>query len=302
MFGFCQKMDTPFEIIRYVLSPCGSESPFVRSYVDLQSTQLATHLRPGGAPGVTPIRWGGLPRHIDFCLDCRSSEHEQIKAGAYNRNSHYGAFTIAPMFSRLSVILLLVPPDLPVEAAILKGVILANELSGPPMENIEIDATSGTNHTVSDSSGRFILEFPHTEEARKDYTEALETYRELARENPKYLLGLATTLNNLRLLDRDENRPEEAEEELEEALQIRRELAQRNRWHLPSLAATLNNLGLLDSDQDRNEEARREYEEALQIRRELAEKNPEAYLPDVAETPNNLGLVESDQNRMEEAR
>ena len=73
MFGFCQKMDTPFEIIRYVLSPCGSESPFVRSYVDLQSTQLTTHLRPGGAPGVTPIRWGGLPRHIDFCLDCRSA-------------------------------------------------------------------------------------------------------------------------------------------------------------------------------------------------------------------------------------
>ena len=46
------KDDTPFEIIRYVLSPCVGESPFVRSYVDLQSAQLATHLRPGGGTGV----------------------------------------------------------------------------------------------------------------------------------------------------------------------------------------------------------------------------------------------------------
>lgn len=64
------------------------------------------------------------------------------------------------MLSRLSIIFLLALADLPVEAATLKGVILANELSGPSMENIEIDAASGTNHTVSDSSGKFTLEFP----------------------------------------------------------------------------------------------------------------------------------------------
>jgi tetratricopeptide (TPR) repeat protein len=64
------------------------------------------------------------------------------------------------MLSRLSLIFLLVLADLPVEAVTLRGVILANELSGPPMENVEVDATSGTNHTVSDSSGKFTLDFP----------------------------------------------------------------------------------------------------------------------------------------------
>ena len=69
------------------------------------------------------------------------------------------------MFSRLSIIFLPVLADLPVNAetlksAILKGVILANELSGSPIENVEVDATSGTNHTTSDSSGKFTLEFP----------------------------------------------------------------------------------------------------------------------------------------------
>src|SRR5580704_3940444 len=69
------------------------------------------------------------------------------------------------MFSRLSIIFLLVLADLPVDAetlksATLKGVILANELSGSPIENVEVDATSGTNHTISDSSGKFTLEFP----------------------------------------------------------------------------------------------------------------------------------------------
>jgi hypothetical protein len=42
----------------------------------------------------------------------------------------------------------------------LKGVILANELSGPPIEDVEVDATSGTLHTESDSAGKFTLDFP----------------------------------------------------------------------------------------------------------------------------------------------
>jgi tetratricopeptide (TPR) repeat protein len=58
------------------------------------------------------------------------------------------------------VALLLTVALVPVEAATLKGVILANELSGRPVENVEVDATSGTNHTESDSSGKFTLEFP----------------------------------------------------------------------------------------------------------------------------------------------
>ena len=48
----------------------------------------------------------------------------------------------------------------------LKGVILANELSGSPIENVEVDAISA-NHTESDVSGKFTLEFPQGESATR---------------------------------------------------------------------------------------------------------------------------------------
>ena len=43
-----------------------------------------------------------------------------------------------------------------------------------------------------------------------------------------YLPDVATTLNNLATLDRDQNRPEAARKGYEEALKIHRELAQKN--------------------------------------------------------------------------
>jgi tetratricopeptide (TPR) repeat protein len=63
------------------------------------------------------------------------------------------------MLYRLLIIVLLALAELPADAATLKGVILANELSGPPMENVGVDAI-GTNRTMSDLSGKFTLEFP----------------------------------------------------------------------------------------------------------------------------------------------
>ena len=139
------------------------------------------------------------------------------------------------------------------------------------------------------------------EEARKEFAEALQTYRELAQKNPEtYLPDVATTLNNLGVLDATRagwRRPQgiqrrcrspRAGAEKPEPIALRSE--------------TLNNLGILDSDQNRMEEARKEFAEALQIRRELAQKNPETYRPDVAMTLNNLGILDRDQGRMEEAR
>jgi hypothetical protein len=64
------------------------------------------------------------------------------------------------MLYRLLIIVLLVLAKMPVDAATLKGVILANELSDSPSENVAVDAISGTNLTVSDLSGKFTLEFP----------------------------------------------------------------------------------------------------------------------------------------------
>ena len=54
----------------------------------------------------------------------------------------------SPMLYRLLIFVLLVLAKLPVDAATLKGVILANELNGPPIENVGVDAISGTNLTI----------------------------------------------------------------------------------------------------------------------------------------------------------
>jgi tetratricopeptide (TPR) repeat protein len=142
------------------------------------------------------------------------------------------------------------------------------------------------------------------EEARKEFAEALQTYRDLAQKNPEtYRRYVATMVNNLGVLDSDQGRMEEARKEFAEALQIRRELAQKNsEIYRPDVAATLNNLGVLDSDQGRMEEARKEFAEALQTYRDLAQKNPETYRPDAARTLNNVGILDRDQSRMEEAR
>jgi hypothetical protein len=63
------------------------------------------------------------------------------------------------MLYRLLIIVLLVLPKMSVGAAILKGVVLANELYGPPLANIQVAASDGTNGDISDSLGRFIFNF-----------------------------------------------------------------------------------------------------------------------------------------------
>jgi tetratricopeptide (TPR) repeat protein len=142
------------------------------------------------------------------------------------------------------------------------------------------------------------------DEARREFAEALQTYRELAQKNPEtYRPGVAGTLNDLGTLDSVQGRMEEARKEYAEALQIRRELAQKNpETYRPDVARSLNNQGVLDRNQGRMEEARKEFAEALQTYRELAQKNRETYRPDVAMTLNNLGNLDRDHGRMEEAR
>jgi tetratricopeptide (TPR) repeat protein len=59
------------------------------------------------------------------------------------------------------------------------------------------------------------------EEARKEYTEALQIRRELAQKNPEtYRPFVAETLNNLGGLDWRQNRMEEARKVYSVALQI----------------------------------------------------------------------------------
>lgn len=63
----------------------------------------------------------------------------------------------------------------------------------------------------------------------KAYDEALKIYRELAQKNPDtYLPDVATTLTNLGVLDRDQNRMDEARKAYDEALGIYQRFAARD--------------------------------------------------------------------------
>src|ERR1700686_3729291 len=65
----------------------------------------------------------------------------------------------ATLWLRLSVFLLL-PISARLDAATVKGVILANEVGGPPVANVQVSAVGGANAVASLSDGTFVLEFP----------------------------------------------------------------------------------------------------------------------------------------------
>ena len=140
-------------------------------------------------------------------------------------------------------------------------------------------------------------------DAEQAHTEALQTYRDLARQNPQaYLPNVATTLNNLGNLYGITSRFLEAEQAYTEALQTYRDLARQNpQAYLPDVAMTLNNLSVLYRGTSRFLEAEQAYTEALQTYRDLARQNPQAYLPNVATTLNNLGNLYEDTSRFLEA-
>ena len=141
--------------------------------------------------------------------------------------------------------------------------------------------------------------------AEKEYKEALDIRRRLAKDNPDaYLPNVATTLNNLAILHSNLNQYPAAEKEYKEALDIRRRLAENNPdAYLPYVANTLNNLAILHNNLSQYPDAEKEYKEALEIRRKLAKDNPDAYLPYVANTLFNLALLMiEDGQRKEEAK
>ena len=137
------------------------------------------------------------------------------------------------------------------------------------------------------------------------YDKAMTAYErclELARRNQDNA-KIATTLNNLAILDQRQGRMDAARIGYEEALKIRRELTQKDSdTYLPDVAKTLNNLANLDRAQSRPEAARKGYEEALKIYRQLAQAISDTYLRCVAATVNNLANLDGDQNRPEAAR
>jgi tetratricopeptide (TPR) repeat protein len=90
----------------------------------------------------------------------RSRETNSVTLQRNLRSTGSHAAVEASLLRGVAIFVLLVVGELPAKAAALKGVVLANELSGPPLENVGVDAISGTNRTASDSSGKFTLQFP----------------------------------------------------------------------------------------------------------------------------------------------
>ena len=135
--------------------------------------------------------------------------------------------------------------------------------------------------------------------AEKEYLEALDIFRKLAKENPDVYLGdVASMLNNLGAMHKDLSQYTTAEKEYQEALNIFRKLAKENPdVYLGNVAMTLNNLGILHSDLNQYADAEKEYQEALEIRKEQAKDNPDVYLVDVASTLNNLAILHYNINQ-----
>ena len=109
--------------------------------------------------------------------------------------------------------------------------------------------------------------------AEKEYNEALEIYRRLARKNPEaFESDVALTLNNLAALHYNTQRLDLAEKEYNEALEIYRRLAQKNPEAFESnVASTLNNLAALHYNTQRFDSAMEELEEALAIYNRMAQ-------------------------------
>jgi len=150
---------------------------------------------------------------------------------------------------------------------------------------------------------KFLYDLKYLQRSYLKYEKALTIYRELAKVNSKvYLKDVATTLNNMAIIQNERNEISQALKKHEEALQIRRELAKENlKTFSHDVAMTLTNLAVLQKGLHNFPEALAKYEEALQIYRTLAKENPRDYLQYVALEYNNLAILHKDQNEFSSA-
>ena len=222
------------------------------------------------SPGVKEIYVACLPRLLEQATMPRTHEAIETKKNMetiisdIDRAMRDSASTMEGLSDRtqsrvLTILLLAIVA--PVHAAINKETVIL--LGGRPIANVQIIDSAHTGGRWASTLNNLGVLDPNqgeAEEARKQYAEALQIYRELVQEYPEtYRPNLAETLNNLGLLDSNHGRVEEARNEYAEALQIRRELAEKTpETYRPDIAATLNNLGVLDSHPGAVEEAREE--------------------------------------------
>jgi len=140
-------------------------------------------------------------------------------------------------------------------------------------------------------------------EARRQYEDALSSYRQLMQRYPEtYLPDLAATLGNLGDVARLQNQPDEARQHYEESLQDYRLLVQQNpSAHLTNMVISLNNLANIDRRLNRLDEAQSHYAEALPIYRQLERQDPGTEQPKIVDTLVNLGLLARAQKQPDKA-
>ena len=168
-------------------------------------------------PGVKEIYVACLPRLLEQVSMPRTHEAIETKKNRekrisdVNRAMRDSASTMEGLSDRtqsrvLTILLLAIVA--PVHAAIIKETVIL--LGGRPIANVQsIDSahTGGRWASTLNNLGVLDPSQGQAEEARKQYAEALQIYRELVQEYPEtYRPKLAETLNNLGLLDSNHGR------------------------------------------------------------------------------------------------
>jgi tetratricopeptide (TPR) repeat protein len=121
--------------------------------------------------------------------------------------------------------------------------------------------------------------------------EAVENYRNLAREHPDIFAShLSSSLNNLGIWYSNLGEREKALNVSLESVQLKRELARkRSEAFIPDLANSLNNLGVMYSNLGQHEEALAVALETIELYRNLVQERPDAFTPNLAGSLSNLG-------------
>ncbi len=140
-------------------------------------------------------------------------------------------------------------------------------------------------------------------EARRQYEDALSSYRQLMQKYPEtYLPDLAATLDNLGDVARLQNQPDEARQRYEESVQDYRLLMPQNPGaNLTNMVTSLSSLANIDQRLNRLDEAQSHYAEALPIYRQLERQDPGTEQPKIVDTLVNLGLLERAQKQPDKA-
>ncbi|MBR6022130.1 MAG: hypothetical protein IK066_06900 [Kiritimatiellae bacterium] len=112
-------------------------------------------------------------------------------------------------------------------------------------------------------------------ESAEKYGEALEIFRELAREKPECREVVSAILGNRAILCHKSGDIQGAEKNLVQALEISRALADRNPVYGRHVGAQLRHLALIHSEMRRDRAAEEEFRESAEWLRRRAEEDPE---------------------------